>query len=570
MSTTMNFYGYNNRELLARKWENTSDYNQKVIIILHRGHEHSQRLDEIANYESFSAYKKYSYDYRGHGAEKGEPCYEFMDLVRDLDLFIKFVKEDAKVELKDIFIIANSVSGVVTSTWLHDYGLNIAGVALVAPAFKIKLYVPFAKQGLALALKVKPKLHIKSYVKSKVLTHDIKEQQKYNNDPLISPDIPASQLVTLLNTAERVVKDASMITVPTLVLSAEKDYVVSNAMQGDFYANLSSKYKKFVQLDNFYHGVLYETERDIALKEISDFMEQSFSLTEEINYLEKLIDIREVEKNKVAYGSLCILDKVRFAIQRFFINQFGHLSNGITIGKKYGFDSGVTLDYIYQNKANGTNFFGKFMDKTYLSAIGWRGIRQRKVNLENMLEYAIENLKQENVKVNILDIAGGPAKYLIQMAKKYEDVDILVRDYQAQNIEKGREYVKEYNLTNISYEQADAFDKKSYENMEFKPNIVVISGVFELFNENDTIQNAIDGVSAILQKGDTLIFTNQPYHPQLSEISNVLMNHQKQKWTMRLRSEYEINKLFENAGFEVQEMLIDNDGIFTVTRAKKV
>ena len=79
------------------------------------------------------------------------------------------------------------------------------------------------------------KMHIKSYVKSKFLTHDKKEQKRYNTDPLITPDIPAKQLTTLLDTAKRVVEDAAAITTPLLVLSATKDYVVESKVQGDFF-----------------------------------------------------------------------------------------------------------------------------------------------------------------------------------------------------------------------------------------------------------------------------------------------------------------------------------------------
>ncbi|RXJ83417.1 methyltransferase [Arcobacter sp. CECT 8985] len=551
---------------------NKSEYNGKVLVILHRGHEHSERLESIAEYKAFDEYKKYSYDYRGHGYEKGEPSYEFMDLVRDLDCFIKFVQEDANVEENDIFIIANSVAGVVTSTWMHDYAPNIAGAALVAPAFKIKLYFPFAKEGLKLLTNYYPKLKIKSYVKSKYLTHIKEEQKKYDSDPLITPDIPAKQLVTLLDTAKRVVEDANMITLPILVLSARKDYVVDSSIQGDFYSNLSSSIKKFVPMEDTFHGILYDTKKDEALKEISNFIDLCFSSNRNNNslYTEKVIELTQKQKDKMSFGSLNFFDKLNFGIQRNFIKYFGSISEGIKIGKKYGFDSGVTLDYIYKNRVNGKFILGKFIDKNYLNSIGWKGIRQRKINLEKLLKNSINELKTKNKEIKILDIAGGPAKYLVEIAKQYKDVQIEVRDYQTQNIQKGQSYIEKYNLDNIKYKQADAFDKSNYKDQSFKPNIVVISGVFELFDNNDLIKNAINGVSNILNSGDILLFTNQPWHPQLSQISNILMNHNKEKWIMRQRCEYEINQLFSEAGFKIEEKCIDNYGIFTVTKAKKI
>lgn len=113
-------------------------------------------------------------------------------------------------------------------------------MALLAPAFKIKLYIPLAKPALDLAIRFKPTLDIKSYVKSRFLTHNRAEQERYNNDKLINPSIPARQLTTLLDTAKRVVNDAHLIVTPTLVVSAAQDYVVDNGAQLQFYATLSS------------------------------------------------------------------------------------------------------------------------------------------------------------------------------------------------------------------------------------------------------------------------------------------------------------------------------------------
>jgi alpha-beta hydrolase superfamily lysophospholipase/2-polyprenyl-3-methyl-5-hydroxy-6-metoxy-1,4-benzoquinol methylase len=569
VSTTKNFLGYQKRELLSRIWENKTKHNGKVIVLLHRGHEHSERLDEVANYAPFNAYKKYAYDYRGHGYEKGEPCYDFMDLVRDLDCFMQFVQKDAKVAIEDIFIIANSVAGVVASTWLHDYAPKIAGAALVAPAFKIKLYFPLAKQGLDLAVKFKPKMHIKSYVKSKFLTHDKKEQKRYNTDPLITPDIPAKQLTTLLDTAKRVVEDAAAITTPLLVLSATKDYVVESKVQGDFFANLSSPHKKFVQLDGFFHGVLYENKKDIALQEIDTFMKNCFKSHPKPN-IDDLITYTQNERDKIAYGTLPLCQEASFFMQRSYINYLGSLSEGIKIGKKYGFDSGVTLDYVYRNRPRGRYYIGEFADKVYLNSIGWKGIRQRKVNLETLMIEAIDEIKWQKRDVKIMDIAGGPAKYLIEMARKYPKIDILVRDYQEQNIERGEKHARRYGLKNIRYAQCDAFDSKSYQEQAFEPNIIIISGVFELFGDNDTIQKAIEGVSRMLKSGDILIYTNQPWHPQLTQIANVLGNHQGKKWIMRRRTQCEMDVLFEKSGFRKESMLIDDYGIFTVTKAYKI
>ena len=62
--------------------------------------------------------------------------------------------------------------------------------------------------------------------------------------------------------------------------------------------------------------------------------------------------------------------RILYAIQRISLNYFGFLSNGMSLGLKYGFDSGISLDYIYRNEAQGKLFIGKFLDRFYLNQIG--------------------------------------------------------------------------------------------------------------------------------------------------------------------------------------------------------
>ena len=561
------FKSFDDSTLLYREWEHETESNGRILIILHRGHEHSERLESIAAKPEFAGYKIFSYDNRGHGYTEADASYEFMDFVRDLDAFVSFVCKKEGKKQEDIFIIANSVAGVTASTWVHDYAPKVRGVALIAPAFKIKLYFPFAKALLKWAIKFKPELNIKSYVKSKFLTHDTAEQKRYDEDTRITPHIPARQLTTLLDTAKRVVEDAETIVTPMIVLSATKDYVVENGVQGDFYAGLSSPLKRFVKLEGFYHGVLYENEAQKAISEIASFMEECYA-REPLPMLKEVIRVTQKEKDRIAFGTLPIHKEISYTMQRVMMKRLGFMSDGMKIGLRYGFDSGVTLDHVYKNEPSGMTWLGKMIDKNYLESIGWKGIRQRKANMIAAIKEKIKLLREKGEKVRILDIAGGPARYLIEIAESYPDVEIEVRDYQIQNVEEGNALAKERNLSNITYRQSDAFDESNYDTQGDRPNIVIISGVFELFDDNELIGIAIDGVASIIEEDGYLLYTGQPWHPQLEQIANVLGNHRQEKWIMRRRSQYELDSLFESRGFEKEHMEIDNWGIFTVSSAQ--
>ncbi len=566
---TGEFKSFDGARIFYREWEPIQAFNGKIVLLLHRGHEHSARLDSIAKLSMFAGYKVFSYDNRGHGYTQEGPTYEFMNLVKDLDAFVAFVCQKEHKKQEDIFIVANSVAGVVASTWVHDFAPRIAGMALVAPAFKIKLYVPFAQPALKKMLHFKHDLNIKSYVKAQFLTHNEQEQRRYNEDPLITPNIPAGQLVTLLDTAKRVVEDANVIVIPTLVLSATKDYVVESSVQKTFYDKLASPLKRFIALEGFYHGILYEQNASIALDAINTFMQEVFKmpfLSEAM--FDSVVAYTQQEKESIVQGKISFCQKCSYATQRFMLHRFGFLSQGMKIGLRYGFDSGVTLDYVYRNRPDGKGLFGKMLDKNYLNSIGWKGIRKRKIHAIETLQTCIDTLQHQGKQVRILDIAGGPARYLIELAHHNRDIEILVRDYQEHNIEEGRALAREYSLENIVYEQADAFDKASYETMTYRPNIVMISGVFELFEDNALIQRAIDGVTSIIEENGFLVYTGQPWHPQLKQIAYVLGNHQNKPWIMRRRSQYELDTLFRRSGFEKASMKIDHWGIFTVSLAQ--
>ena len=54
------------------------------------------------------------------------------------------------IAVEDMAVIAQSVGAVLVAAWAHDYAPNVRCLVLAAPAFSVKLYVPFARAGLGL------------------------------------------------------------------------------------------------------------------------------------------------------------------------------------------------------------------------------------------------------------------------------------------------------------------------------------------------------------------------------------------------------------------------------------
>lgn len=559
------FDTFDGNKIFYRKWNFEKD--KKTLIIIHRGHEHSERLNILTQDEKFLKYNIFAYDLRGHGYTKIKSSPNSMDYVRDLDSFVKHIKSKYQIKEEDIFIIANSIGGVILSAYVHDFAPNIAGIALLAPAFEIKLYIPFARQLITLLTKIKKDAKVMSYVKAKVLTHDIEEQNKYNSDKLINKEINAKLLIDLADMGKRLVEDSMAIELPTIIFSAEKDYVVKNSAQKKFFLNLSSKKREFIELENFYHGIIFEKERQKIYKMLDDFIQDVFknqNTTLDVSPRE----FSRKEYERIALKEYPLNEKIFYSIQKFSMKTFGFLSKGISLGLKYGFDSGISLDYIYKNHANGKLLIGKFIDRFYLNQIGWRGVRERKKNLLSLIEEKINSLGEENAK--ILDVAGGTGNYLFDIKEKYPKIKILINEFKKSNIEVGKKVIKKNNWEDISFINYDCFDKETYKKINYTPNIVIISGVFELFENNKMLENTISGITEILDKNGAVIYTGQPWHPQLKQIALVLNSHKgnEKSWLMRRRSEKELDSLFEKYDLKKEKMLIDNNGIFTVSLAE--
>ena len=238
-----------------------------------------------------------------------------------------------------------------------------------------------------------------------------------------------------------------------------------------------------------------------------------------------------------------------------------------------GFDSGSTLDYVYKNEANGVTALGQFIDKAYLDSIGWRGIRQRKLNVEEMVRLASNKLRDEGKPVHIMDIASGHGRYILEAIEtsQIKPASILLRDYSDLNVEQGTKLIQEKGLQELAtFIKANAFELESYHDLETRPTLGVVSGLYELFADNELIRQSLQGFADAIEEGGYLVYTGQPCHPQLEMIARALTSHREgEAWVMRRRTQEEMDQLVEEAGFTKLDQRIDEFGIFTVSIARK-
>ncbi|GLS04682.1 hypothetical protein GCM10007860_18290 [Chitiniphilus shinanonensis] len=573
------FQTFDQQHLFYRYWPATQGTQpSRAIVLFHRGHEHSGRLQHVVDELALPDVPMFAWDARGHGRSPGPRGFSpsLAASVRDVDDFVRHASEVSGVPIEQITVIAQSVGAVLVSTWVHDYAPKIRGMVLASPAFEVKLYVPLARPGLRVLEKLRGQFFVNSYVKARFLTHDPARIASYDNDPLITRPIASHILLALYEAAERVVADAGAITVPTQLLISGADWVVQHAPQHAFFERLGSAVKEKHVLEGFYHDTLGELERERAFVLIRDFLDRlyaapapqpDYAVADRHGYTAH--EYRTLQQPLPSLSPKALY----YRLTRLNMRSLGSLSHGIKLGLQTGFDSGSTLDYVYRNRVQGHTPLGRLADKVYLDSIGWRGIRVRKTHLEQLIQDAAARLKQSGESIRVVDIAAGHGRYVLDALSQVPDAEqILLRDYSPLNVEAGSRLIAERGLAHKArFVQGDAFDRDSLSTLAPRPTLAIVSGLYELFPENAPILASLKGLADAVPPGGYLIYTNQPWHPQLEMIARALTSHRDGKpWIMRRRTQAEMDALVEAAGFRKLVQRIDQWGIFSVALAQRL
>ena len=572
------FRAHDGVDIFYRHWPAVAGPARGAILLFHRGHEHSGRMAHLVDELALPDFDFFAWDARGHGRSPGArgDAPGFDTLVWDVQTFVDHLDAEHHVAPQDIGIIAQSVGAVVIATWVHDYAPAIRGMVLASPAFRVKLYVPFALPGLRMMRKLRGNFFVQSYVKSKFLTHDPERIASYDSDPLLSRSISVNVLIGLQEAADRIVADAQAITVPTQLLVSGADWVVHHAPQHAFFERLGARDKERHVLHGFLHDTLGERDRAPAVARVRSFVSRVFAAP---RVRANLLDADQYgatrEEADALAARLPALSPRRWywASTRAGLRLGGALSEGIRLGHTTGFDSGSTLDYIYRNQTRGRTLLGRMIDRNYLNAIGWRGIRWRKVDVEALLREATARLRATGMPVNIVDIAAGHGRYVLDavgIGSERPD-SILLRDYADRNVEQGTALIRERGLADIArFEHGDAFERGSLAAIAPRPTLGVVSGLYELVPDNASVRQSLSGLADAIPVGGFLVYTGQPWHPQLELIARALVSHRGTAWIMRRRTQEELDQLVAAAGFRKVAQRIGESGIFTVSLAQRV
>lgn len=557
-------------ELFYRAWLPEKP-TTKALLLFHRGHEHSGRWQETVTSLGLDDIAVFAWDQRGHGRSPGDrgSAPNLATVIHDADEWMRHLSSTHRIVPGDTVVLAHSLGAVIATAWVHDYAPPIRGLILATPAFRVKLYVPFAVPLLRLRQALFGPGYVKSFVRANLLTRDGEEAARYRADRLIFREIAVNMLLDLHDTSARLLDDAGAIHVPLLVFAAGTDWVVRTSAQRRFLDKVSSSFKRFEVLPGFRHAIFHETNRDLVVEKVRDFVQERFA---QASASPSLLDADRWGYTHEEYQRLNRPGAPHYAFLRWLLRGPGRLSRGIDLGWSHGFDSGIMLDYVYENRAQGLTPLGRLIDRIFLNAIGWRGIRVRRKLLEHALRSTIERTHAAGRPIRLLDIASGPGRYVLDTISRLNTIPMsaVLRDYKLENVDAAVRLRDQLGLKNVAITTGDALDRGSLAAVRPRPTVAIVSGLYELIADNEKVVRSLNGLADAVEPDGHLLYTNQPWHPQLEFIARVLRNREGRPWIMRRRTQAEMDELVSAAGFEKESQETDPWGMFTVSVARRV
>lgn len=252
-----------------------------------------------------------------------------------------------------------------------------------------------------------------------------------------------------------------------------------------------------------------------------------------------------------------------FALVSLFLRTAGQLSDGIRTGYRYGFDSGMIMNYVYRNSPRGRLYIGRKLDEGFLNQITCRAFRAVKEIQKNMiLKYLAERAGRQTL---IADLASGEADYLYDALRQTgPEVRAHLRDISEAALARSERTAGRLGLTDrVSFGRGDALDAENLRGISGSPDLVIEVGLYGIIHDDALIRKHFSQLKDILNPG-ALLFNVQTYNPQIELIARVLRNQDGERCVWHLRPVEQVVGWAEEAGFRNPKITFDPYGIYAV------
>ncbi len=168
------------------------------------------------------------------------------------------------------------MGGAISTILASGAGDNLKGLILSGSAIRIDGGVSNFVKSISKAIAfIAPYLPLVDFA-SEGISKDPEVVETYKNDPYnYNGKVRARMGREMLRSEELITEELlSKISIPTLILHGEKDPLVNPECSQIIFSNISSKDKEIKILDNLYHEILNEPEKDEVLSIIGKWLDK--------------------------------------------------------------------------------------------------------------------------------------------------------------------------------------------------------------------------------------------------------------------------------------------------------
>jgi lysophospholipase len=261
-------------ELYWQSWQPPGE-PEGVLVFVHGLADHSGRYLNPVRHFVARGWTCLGFDYRGHGKSPGPRVH-----VNSFDEFLSDLSEGHRLghirhpESK-IFLVGHSQGGLLTILYAESNPDFLDGVVVSSPFLGIH---PDSKPSVFLqgtsrfVSKITPRMMFASGVDPANISRDPEVVQAYVDDPLVSDQVSARWATSVTDAQKKALAEASLMTIPTLVMQAGADRLVDPEATRTWVASAPGDLVEYVEWDDYSHELFNEPL--LERKRVFDTMER--------------------------------------------------------------------------------------------------------------------------------------------------------------------------------------------------------------------------------------------------------------------------------------------------------
>jgi len=261
-------------DILFRHWP--AAQTKAVLLLVHGMGAHTDRWNFLADFFAAKGYPSYGLELKGFGSTPDRPRGHVDSLnvyYQDILRLLEIVKKENPG--KKVFLIAESMGGLIAFMTACLYPDAFAGQALIAPGFANGMKFPISAYLTLVGLYLfNPKKTLDMPFTAAMCTRDTAYQKVMDNNPDEHRKASLKLLMEILFAQLKAPQLANHLTTPSLFLIPGKDYLVDEKPARKLFDKLPLKDKTKIEYPEMYHALSIDLEREKVFNNILGWLDK--------------------------------------------------------------------------------------------------------------------------------------------------------------------------------------------------------------------------------------------------------------------------------------------------------